>query len=240
MRMQSMRCAFQLAAVLAALPAATPAAALTIYLPENASYRYVNATAATTIGAVPADWYTIGFNDASWTSGQGAFGTSFGGDLGNANAPYAPGATQNYTGATVWSVDLDPYLRTTFVLAAPTALTIWIAVDNGVNAFYLNGVSATAAFNAEGTANRWEHVFDVPAAYTFAGINTIALQLEDHGGGTGFAMVVTNDDTASNPPITDNPPPEQPENPPGTDLPLPGTALLVALGLAGIAFRRRR
>jgi hypothetical protein len=43
-------------------------------------------------------------------------------------------------------------------LAVPTNLTLWLAVDNGVEGFYINGVLGTASVNAEGTANRWEHV----------------------------------------------------------------------------------
>ena len=221
-------------ALLAAI--STPAFGLTIFLPENAPYRYVNASTATTIAAVPANWFEPGFNDSTWSLGTGAFGTSFGGDMGNANEPYAPGPTQHFTGSTDWSVNFDPFLRTTFVLPAPTALTVWIAVDNGVNAFYLNGVSATSAFNAEGTANRWEHVFDVAAQYTFAGLNTIALQVEDHGGGTGFAMVVTSNDATVNPPLSTNPPPV----PPPSAVPEPASLALLCAGLLGLAASRRR
>ncbi|MCA9323356.1 MAG: hypothetical protein KDB53_21640, partial [Planctomycetes bacterium] len=179
--------------------------ALAIYLSEDATYRYVNASAATSIPSVPSDWADFGFDDSAWHVGQGAFGSSFGGSLGNTTGPQTPNAP-TFTGSTPWSTNWDPYLRTTFTLAAPTNLTIWIAVDNGINSIHLNGVQATATFNAEGTANRWEHVLDVPAAYTQTGTNVIALQAEDHGGGTGFAMVVTEDDLAIHTQFTTNSP----------------------------------
>lgn len=178
---------------------------LAIVLPENATYRYVNATPATTIASIPGNWFDFGFNDSAWYVGQGAFGASFGGNLSNAAGAQTPNAA-SFTNATAWSVNYDPYLRAHFSLAAPTNLTIWIAVDNGVNALAINGVLSTFSFNAEGAAFRWEHVIDVPAAYTQAGDNVIALQVEDHGGGTGFAMVITEDDVAVHPVFTTNSP----------------------------------
>ena len=211
--------------------------ALTIYVDQNANYRYVNATAVTNIGAVPSDWFTSGFNDSSWSVGNGPFSntttssTIF--DQGNANGPFAPGPTQPIPSTfTMWEVNADPYLRTSFTLSAPTALTVWIGVDNGINSLYLNGVLATAGVNAEGNAFRWESVFDVPAVYTVSGLNVLALQLEDHGGLTGFDMMVTADDAAINPPITTNSPP--------TSVPEPATFLLLASGVASLAAFRRK
>ncbi len=171
---------------------------LEIFLPENASYRYVNATAATTIPVVPPNWSAIDFDDSPWFTGTGAFGSSFGADLPNAFGPQAPNAGQ-FPGGIAWSSNFDPYVRTEFQLAAPTAVTIWIAVDNGIESLHLNGIDSNFSFNAEGPAFRWEHVVDVPAALTRTGTNVLALQLEDHGSGTAFAMVVTSDDDADNP-----------------------------------------
>jgi len=227
------RIAYAAGALLLGTATATPA--LTIFLAENASYQYVNATTATTIGAVPANWFQPGFDDSGWFTGLGAFSSGFGGNLSNANTPYAPGPTLEFPGSTAWAVNFDPFLRTTFQLPAPTALTVWIAVDNGIESFYLNGVQATGTINAEGQAFRWEHVFDVPASYTFAGTNSIALQLEDHGGATGFAMVITDNDADTNPPLTTNPPPE-----PRNGAPEPHTVALMGLALLGLAAARRR
>ena len=214
-----------------------PAHGLPIYIDQDATFRYVNATAATTVPVVPATWFTYGFDDSSWFTGNAPFSTGFGGDQANVNGPFFPGPTEPIPAAsTPWSVNFDPYLRTTFNLDAPTALTIWMAVDNGIQSLYLNGVLGTGSFNREGQAFRWEHVFDIPAAYTFAGENVLALQLEDHGGATGFVMMLTANDAAQNPTFTDLAPPVPP-----TAVPEPATLTMFGLGLAGIErYRRRR
>lgn len=221
-----------------------PASALTTVVDQTATYRYINATG--TPLATPVNWFAVGFDDSSWNVGNGPFssGSTAGTilDQGNVNAPFAPGATQPVPATfTQWDVNEDPFLRTTFNLATPTDLTIWIAVDNGIGVLgttvaglYVNGVQTTNAVNAEGAAFRWEIAFNVPAQYTFAGTNLIALQLEDHGVATGFDMMVTTQSSDSTiPPFTTNPPPAVPE-------PASWAMLLVGLASVGSFTARRR
>jgi len=244
------RCGWTAALLLGALALAVSGgvSALTLYVGQDASYRYINATAATT-QAVPADWFAFDFDDSGWFLDQGPFsssdGSTFGADLGNVNDPFGPGTAPPLPTSSAdyirWDAGFDPYVRTEFTLAAPTALTIWMAVDNGIGPYpqvagatgmFLNGVEATASVNAEGPAYRWEHVFDIPEAFTFAGRNVLAFNLEDHGGATAFAMVVTSDDPASHPVFSTNPPP--------TPVAEPYTLLLLLGGLAGVSVARRR
>lgn len=221
----------------------SPARALAIIIDQDASWRYINATPATTM-AVPGDWFAKDFDDSGWFAGNAPFtsnpgnpAATFGGDLANAGTPYGGAAPAIPAAGTLWNVPFDPYLRISFNMAAPAPLTVWIAVDNGINAMYLNGVLSTGNINAEGQGFRWEHVFDIGAEYTLNGENVLALQLEDHGGATAFALVLTEDDSADNPIFTDNdPPPPNPTN----GIPEPGTLALFAFGLTGLAILRRR
>jgi hypothetical protein len=218
------------------------ASALTIYLPENATYRYFNASG--TVQQIPANWFLPGFDDSAWSSAPAPFANVASGAIvnsGNSTAPYAPDPQPTFTPSLIWAANYDPLVRTTFTLAAPTDLTLWLAVDNGVGPFpaqagvpgmFLNGVGATASVNAEGVASRWEHIFDVPAVYTLAGTNTLAIQLEDHGILTGFALVITADDPTVRPIFSTNPPP----------VPEPAPILLVgaALSLLMMATLKRK
>lgn len=219
--------------------------ALTMYVDQDATYRYINATAGTNQGAPPSDWFAFNFDDSAWFEDQGPFSSNgastFGSDFSNVNDPYssgvAPALPSNTADYIQWDTYYDPYVRTEFTLAVPTALTIWLAVDNGIGTsgstgMYLNGIEATGSINAEGQAFRWEHVFDISEEFTFAGRNVLALNLEDHGGATAFAMVVTSDDSAINPEFSTNPPPDP--------IPEPTTMLLFGTGLIGLAGARRR
>ncbi len=212
-----------------------PAAALEIYVDQDSVFKYINASGSTSVGTPAADWYTNGFDDSSWYEGPAPFssGPTSGtiGDYANAPSPFDGAADPVPSAYTPWAVSYDPYLRTTFTLAAQTNLTVWMAVDNGINSMYINGTLATAGVNAEGAAFRWEHVFDIDASHTVAGENTFALQLEDHGGATGFVMMITGDAPGEQTTFTTNPP---------TAVPAPGGLALLALSLFGIAGIRRK
>ena len=70
------------------------------------------------------------------------------------------------------------------------------------------------------------------AAYTVAGRNVLALQLEDHGGATGFDLMITSNDAATNPIFS--------INPPAAAVPEPASLILLATGLVGSKMRRGR
>lgn len=237
----------RLAALLAApiaLGIAASASALQIYVDQTATYHYINATGPDI--PVHGSWFAPGFDDSSWNVGNGPFSSGATSstilDTGNVNAPFAPGPTQATPATfTQWDINHDAMLRTTFQLAKPTDLSVWIAIDNGlgilgtpVAGLYVNGVQTTNAVNAEGHAFRWEVAFNIPKAYTVAGNNLIALQLEDHGGSTGFDMMVTAQAADSTlPPFTTNPPPAIPEA-------QTWLGLAAGLGVVGLLGRRRK
>jgi hypothetical protein len=251
---------FKIALIMTAVEcvAVVPSMAVpTIYVDQNATYRYINATSATEQGSPGSSWFAFGFNDSSWSTGMGTFSnttpTATILDQGNVGLPFGGSAQPLPAGFTQWDVNFAPFLRTDFTLSAPTNLTIWIAIDNGIGThasdprngtgadtgMYINGVHSTniGLVNAEGNAFRWENVFNIPAAYTFAGKNVFALQLEDHGGLTGFDMMITSQVGNDNPLFTTAPPPP----PPTPGVPEPLTLALFGAGLAGsIAIRRRR
>jgi len=156
-------------------------------------------------------------SDVNWKTGAGSgfvtgaapFGNTSGGDFG-AN--------------TFWGADggdgVDVYLRRTLDLTGYDLSTIaWdLGVDNGFS-LYANGVLVGSG-NAEGFAARWEYTGGFGGSLV-AGINYLAVELEDHGGATAFDMQIRGERSTS---VPDS----------GTTLGL----LLLSAGL--LAIRRRK
>lgn len=151
-------------------------AEIVTHIAPGATYRYVDATAATlasTAGISTAGWTLPGYDDSQWFTGAAPFGNTAGGDFG-AN--------------TQWDVDYDPLLRTSITLLSPAQQTVYLGVDNGF-VMYVNGVQVASA-NAGGFTSRWEYIFTIPADRFVAGTNTIAIALDDYGGLTAFDMMI--------------------------------------------------
>lgn len=157
------------------LGAAVCLAHATIIVSTGDSYKYIDATTATTFGGSTSGWETLAYNDSGWFTGNAVFGNS--------------GAIESNPVQTQWDANFDPKLRKIVNLSSTfSQVTVRIAVDNGFD-LYVNGTLAGSA-NAEGYTNYWEYEFDISPSLLTAGNNIIAVQLEDHGGATAFDMEI--------------------------------------------------
>jgi hypothetical protein len=104
----------------APLPTATPVLPNATTSPQ--SWKYTTSTPT-------SDWITSSFNDSSWSSGLGGFGTSF-----------TPGSIVN----TTWNTP-DIYLRKSFTMPSATFSNLQIqAYHDEDMQIYINGVLATS------------------------------------------------------------------------------------------------
>jgi hypothetical protein len=182
---------------LVALTGAVMSAQAATIFTTGASWKYIDATAATTFGGDTTGWTSTSYDDSGWSEGATLFG----------NADYGIGAP-----ATEWAAEYDPKVRKTIDAGAGiNGAMLDIAIDNGYD-LYLDGVLLDSQ-NAEGYTYRWE--YSVALGNLSAGLHTIALQLEDHGGITGFDAQLTGE-------------------------PVPEPASVAVLGLGAVAAIRRR
>ncbi len=134
--------------------------------------------------------------DSAWKTTTGGWATGF--------APFSDGNTWqwgHFAYRTYWPVDMsgtlndDLWVRTAVDLTGFDLNTIeWgLGVDNGFT-LYVNGHFVDAA-NEEGFAWAWEYGGAFSPAYLTAGMNVVAVALEDHGGSTAFDMMVQGNRT---------------------------------------------
>lgn len=135
----------------------------------------------------------------------------------NGNAAFG----NTYLYSTYWAASTDLALQQAFNFSGTVNgdLTLNVAADNGF-AIFLNGVQLAKA-NAEGFTNYWEYTYTVSAASLVQGVNRLEAFAEDHGGATYFDMRLFGDVI------------------PQTQVPEPASIVLLGLGLAGLAARRR-
>ena len=122
-----------------------------------------------------------------------------------------------------WAVGTEVANMYQFDTLSATNVVARFGVDNGIFA-WLDGAYLGGARRAGGVS-LGEHTFNV--GDLSAGTHFLQLLLEDHGSANGYAVEITADTFVPGPP-------------PGPTVPEPSTMLLLASGLAGLGFLRRR
>ncbi len=151
---------------------------------------------------VPVDlwsnWSSAGYSSFDWQNATWTPGTA---PFGNVGQP------------TSWSANTDLALTKTInVNGTVSNATLYAGVDNGF-IFFINGAEV-ARQNEEGGWGYWEYSIPVAGTFLHPGNNTVQVILEDHGGLTGFDMMLTAD---------------------VLPVPEPATLLLLGTGLFGLA-----
>lgn len=197
------------AVISVASPLAISDAAADTVLPPGATWEYTF-----TDPTGDPTWNTT--TGGGWATGAAPFG----------NCPNGCGFNNDFNFNTFWGADGadgdDLWVRIALDFTGfDVSTALWdLGVDNGFK-LYANGTQVGGA-NAEGYTFRWEYSGNFAASPLNAGLNIIAVALEDHGGLTAFDMQITAD------PVNPVPVPAA--------LWLFGTALI---GLVGFGKRRK-
>lgn len=129
-------------------------------------------------GSVGSDWMTSGYDHSSWSLGETPFGNEVGVSV------YMGWSTPG----TYWPSYATVYVYKEFSLPGQVDLIAKITADNAYTMF-INGVDV-AHNSGEGYAYYWEDTVSIPKSMTIAGLNSIAFQLDDWGGGTGWDLAI--------------------------------------------------
>jgi hypothetical protein len=122
-----------------------------------------------------------------------------------------------------WTAGTEVAVMYQFNTLGATNVVANFGVDNGIYA-WLDGTYLGGARRAGGVS-LGEHVFNV--GDLTAGTHFLQLLLEDHGSASGYAVQITADTFIPGPPQ-------------GGSVPEPATLALLAIGIGGIGYQRRK
>jgi len=134
----------------------------------------------------PVTYSSFDWENATWLTGQAAFGNP---TISPPPPGYDPGLPYN----TLWSDNTDLALTKTVMINGifTGSLTLHAAVDNGFILF----VNETEVFrdNRGLYTVYWEYTIPIDPSVFSQGLNTISVFAEDHGGATFFDMELIGD-----------------------------------------------
>ncbi len=145
---------------------------------QDSGYRFLQIASDFVLN--PA-WTQIVFDDASWTSGQGAFGSG-------GSCPLQSTVHSN------WNLNTDLAIRRKLTLPAGlTNLKLHCSVDNKIVEIWFNNHLLDSNRNHDGCPAYDDFVFSVPDGYLVTGTNLIAVRVRDLGIQSFFDMKATVD-----------------------------------------------
>jgi RHS repeat-associated protein len=142
----------------------TPTAPGTMVVPyASAGWKYQQAAH----DGVPG-FEAIGFNDAAWPSGTGAFGSG-------------GGCAIQSSVQTAWSVNTDLLLRRHVSLTpGTTGVQVWVGIDNDITAIYWNGTQIGGPSTHENCPQLDDRAFGVSPGLVTSD-NVLAIRARDRG-----------------------------------------------------------